>query len=179
MTKTYAIQWDCEPSFGKPSPVIYTGFPSFSSAQFMMLLFLQIIFRLQYPGNSQSALSFGHCHFLFQRRRWASLWRHSSTVTRSTSRLSTGESWEGFDLNTVCCCWLYWYTGKACGTTSLSKQLAPCGLHKLNAATNRTRTLVDQFHLKINLQLTVEPQYCTYRIQLHYKLDLEAFHCSS
>ena len=27
------------------------------------------------------------------------------------------------------------------------------------------------------LQLTVEPQYCTYSLQAHYKPELEAFHC--
>jgi len=27
------------------------------------------------------------------------------------------------------------------------------------------------------LQLTVEPQYCTYRLQAHYKPELEAFQC--
>jgi hypothetical protein len=163
-TKTYTTQWDCEPTFGKPTPVIYTGFSSFSSAQFMMLLLvLQIIFRVQNPEKSQSVLSFVHCLSLFQRRRWVSLWTHSTTVTRSTSRLSTGEIWECFDVKTVCCFWLHWYTGKECGTTPLSKQLAPCGLHQPNAATNRTGTLLHQFHLKINLQLTIQPQYCTYR----------------
>jgi len=29
----------------------------------------------------------------------------------------------------------------------------------------------------IQLQFTVEPQYCTYRLQAHYKPELQAFHC--
>ena len=49
---------------------------------------------------------FTHWPSLFQRRRWVSLWTHSSTVTRSTSRLTTGERWEWVEVNTVCCCWL-------------------------------------------------------------------------
>jgi hypothetical protein len=79
-------------------------------------------------------------------------------------------------VNTVCCCWLYWYTGKAYGIPPLPKRLAHCALHHPYAAICHTVTLVHQFQLTINLQHTVEPQYFTYRIQLHYKIELEAFH---
>ena len=116
---------------------------------------------------------------LFQRRRWVSLWTHSSTVTRSTLRLSTGERWQCVEVNTVCCCWLYWYTGKARGSPPLFKQLARCGLHHTNDATNHTATPVHQFHLTINLQRTVEPQYCTDLLPVHYNLKLETFRCNS
>jgi hypothetical protein len=56
-------------------------------------------------------------------------------------------------------------------------QLAYCGLHQPNAATNDTVTPVYQFHLTINLQRTVEPLYFTFRLQVYYKMALEAFHC--
>ena len=142
-----------------------------------LFLVLQIFLPTQNAGTPQSALSFSHCPCLFQRRRWVSLWTHSSTVTRSTSRLSTGECWECVVVNTVCCCWQYWYNGKACGIPPLPKQLAHCGLHQPNVTTNHTVTLVHQFHLTINLQRTFEPQYCSYRLQAHYKPELKAFHC--
>jgi len=170
-TKTYATQRACEPHFGTLGPLICTEFPSFSSVLFMMLfLILQIFFQFENAGTPQSALSFAHCPCLFQRRRWVSLWTHSSTMTRSTSRLSTGERWECVEVKTVCYCWQYWYNGKACGIPPLPTQLAHCGLHHPNATTNHTVTLVHKFHLTINLQRRVEPQYCTYRLQAHYKM---------
>ena len=144
---------------------------------FGVFCYCRHFFQLQNAGTPRSALSFAHCPSLLQRRRWVSHWTHSSTVTRSTSRLSTGERWECVELNTVCCCWLYWYTGKACGISPLPKQLTHCGLHHHNATTNHTVTLVHQFHLTVNLQHTVKPQYCTYPIQVYHKLELEAFHC--
>jgi hypothetical protein len=63
-------------------------------------------FQLQNPATPRSMLSFAHCPSLFQRRRWVSLWTHNSTVTRSTSRLSTGEWCDCVEVNTVCCCLL-------------------------------------------------------------------------
>jgi hypothetical protein len=124
-------------------------------------LILHILFQLQNVGTPRSVVNFTHCPSLFQRQRWVSLWTHTSTVTRSTSRLSTGERWECVEVKTVCCCWLYWYTGMTCGIPPLPKQLAHCGLHHHKAATNHTVTLVHQLHPTINLQSTVEPQYCT------------------
>ena len=136
--------------------------------------YCKYFFQLQTTGTPRSVLSFAKCPSLFQRRRWVSLWTHSSTVTRSTSRLSTGERWECVEVNTVCCCWLYWYTDKTCGITTLPKQLTPCGLHQPNAATSHTGTPVHQFHFTINVQRTVEPQYCTYRLQVYYKMGVSA-----
>ena len=119
--------------------------PTNSSALILGFLVLQIFFQFQNVGTPRSVLSVIHYPSLFQRRRWVSLWMHSSTVTRSTSRLSTGEWWDCVEVNTVCCCWLYWYTGKACIILPLPKQLAPCGLHHPIAATNYTVTPVNQF----------------------------------
>jgi hypothetical protein len=119
--------------------------PSISSVLILVFFVLHTFFQFQNVGTPRSVLSFAHCPSLFQRRRWVSLWTHSSTVTRSTSRLSTGEWWECDEMNTVCCCWLYWYTGKACIILPLPKQLAPCGLHHPIAATNYTVTPVNQF----------------------------------
>jgi len=177
-TKAYPKHRCCEPNFGRLSPLSCTGFPSISSAQFMILFLILQIFLS--PSKSRKLTVCAHfCQLLlsFQRRRWVSHWMHSSTVTRSTSRLSTGERWECVEVNTVCCCWLYWYTDKTCGIPPLPKQLARCGLHQPNAATSLTETPVHQFHLTINLQHTVEQHYCTYRLQVYYKLELEAFHC--
>jgi len=69
-------------------------------------------------------------------------------------------------------------TSKARVFPPLPKQLAPCGLHQPNAATNYTVTPVHQFHLTIILQRRVEPQYCTYRLQVYYRMELETFHCN-
>jgi len=126
-TKTYATQRVYVPPFGTLVPLICTWFPSFSSALFMMCSYFRYFFQLQNARTPRSALSFALCPCLFQRLRWVSLWTHSSTVTRSTSRLSTGERWECAEVNTVCSCWQYWYTGKACRIQALPKQLAHCG----------------------------------------------------
>ena len=48
-----------------------------------------------------------------------------------------------------------------------------------NGNTSHTVTPVHHFHLTVNLQRTVERQYCTYHLQVYYKLELEALHCSS
>ena len=174
-TKAYPKHRCCEPNFGRLSPLSCTGFPSISSAQFMILFLILQIFLS--PSKSRKLTVCAHfCQLLlsFQRRRWVSHWMHSSTVTRSTSRLSTGERWECVEVNTVCCCWLYWYTDKTCGIPPLPKQLTPCGLHQPNAATSHTGTPVHKFHFTINVQRTVEPQYCTYRLQVYYKMGVSA-----
>ena len=67
--------------------------------------------------------------------------------------------------------------GNIGGIPPLLMQLARCRLHHPNVTNNHTVTLVQQFLLTINLQLTVEPQYCTYRLQAHHKTELEAFQC--
>jgi len=139
------------PHSWSPGAVFYAGFPSISSPLIWSCYwYCSYFFRLQNAGIPRSVLSFAHCPSLFQRRRWVSLWTHSRTATRSTSRLSTGKRWECVEVNTVCCCWLYWYTGKACGIPPLPKQLAPCALHQPNAATSLTVTPVHQFHLTIS-----------------------------
>jgi len=158
----------------------FTGFPPSTLQWFFSFYFwnCRYFFRFQNAGTPLSVLSIYYCFSLFQNRRWVSLWTHSSTVTRSTLRLSTGERLECVEVNTVCCCWLYWYSGKARGSPPLPKQLAPCGLHHPNGATSHRATLVHQFHLTINLKRTVEWQYCTKRLKLHHKLELETIHCS-
>jgi len=52
-------------------------------------------------------------------------------------------------------------------------------LHHPNGATNYKATPVHQFHLTINLQRTVEQQYCTDLLLVHYNLKLETFRCNS
>jgi len=157
-------------------PVICTRYSPFPQYRFWSyFLYCRSFFQFQNARTPRSVLSFAHCLSLFQKRRWVSLWTHSSTVTRSTLRLSTGERWECVEVNTVCCCWLYWYNGKARGSSPLPKQLAHCDLYRPIGATNHTATLVHHFSLTINLQHTVEPQYCTDRLQVHYSLELETF----
>jgi hypothetical protein len=124
------------------SPLIFTVYSPFPKYRFWnCFCYWSYFIQFQNARTSESALSFAHCLSLFQKRRWVSLWTHSSTVTRSTLRLSTGERWQCVEVNTVCCCWLYWYTGKARGSPPLFKQLAHCGLHHPNGATNHTATL--------------------------------------
>ena len=135
------------------SPVTCTGYTQFTQYRFWSCFYYcRYFFQFQSTGTPRSVLSFAHCLSVLQKRRWVSVWTHSSTVTRSTLRLSTGERWQCVEVNTVCCCWLYWYTGKARGSPPLTKRLAHRGLHHPNGATNHTATLHLQFHLTINLQ---------------------------
>jgi len=149
-TKTYATQRVSQPQSGPLGPVICTFYRPFPQCRIRSCFcYWRYFFQFQNAGNPRSMLSFAQCLSLFQRRRWVSLWTHSITVTRSTFRLSTGERCECVEVNTVCCCWLYWYIGKARGSPKLPKQLAPCGLHHPNGSANLTATQVHQLHLTI------------------------------
>jgi hypothetical protein len=105
--KSCATQRGSEPPSRTLVPCnLYRVRLQFICVDFGVVLLRQTFLQLQNAGNPRSALSFSLCPSLFQRRRWVSLWTHSSTVTRSTSRLFTGEGWECVEVNTAYCCWL-------------------------------------------------------------------------
>ena len=177
-TKTYATQRVPVPRSEPLFPGNFYWLSFISSVPFWSCFcYWSYFIQFQNARTPQSVLRFAHCLSLFQKRQWVSVWTHRSTVTRSTLRLPTGERWQCVEVNTVCCCWLI-YTGMARGIPPLTELLALCGYNHPIGATNHTAKPVNQFQLKINLRCTVERQYCTDLLQIHYKLELGSFHCS-